>query len=280
MRRYASLLPVLLALSPAAASAQGVDVDLELVLAVDVSRSMDFEEQRLQRQGYVAAFRHPEVIQAIESGATGRIAVTYVEWAGPAHQTVIVPWTILSGPSDALAFADRLDGSEMLRERGTSISSGLFFASQLFEGSGVNAMRQAIDISGDGPNNMGPPVLPTRDRVVSQGITINGLPILLRPGGGFGPYGIADLDIYYEDCVIGGPGAFVVTVDDPARFAVAIRRKLVLEIAGLTPRPATTADRLVVPVAEFSQPSRVDCLVGEKARSRWLFRPSRQPSRP
>jgi hypothetical protein len=258
------LLPILLALSPAAVSAQGVDVDLELVLAVDVSRSMDFEEQRLQRQGYVAAFRHPEVIQAIESGATGRIAVIYLEWSGPAYQTVIVPWTILSGASDALAFADRLDGGEMLRERGTSISSGLFFASQLFEGSGVNAMRQAIDISGDGPNNMGPPVLPTRDRVVSQGVTINGLPILLRPGGGFGPYGIADLDVYYEDCVIGGPGAFMITVTGVEQFPEAIRRKLVLEIAGTTPEPK------LIPAAAFVPQPRIDCLIGEKSRGRWF----------
>ena len=267
MPRYASLLrllPILLTLSPAAASAQGVDVDLELVLAVDVSRSMDFEEQRLQRDGYVAAFRHPEVIQAIESGATGRIAVTYVEWAGPAHQTVIVPWTILASEADARAFADKLGEGEMMRERGTSISSGLFFTSQLFEGSGVNAPRQAIDVSGDGPNNMGPPVVPMRDRVVAQGITINGLPILLRPGGGFGPYGIADLDVYYEDCVIGGPGAFMITVTDVEQFPEAIRRKLVLEIAGAVPEPK------LIPAAAFVPQPRIDCLIGEKSRGRWF----------
>jgi hypothetical protein len=251
-------------LPPAAVQAQGTDVDLELVLAVDVSRSMDHEEQRLQREGYVAAFKHPEVLQAIESGATGRIAVTYVEWAGPTYQSVLVPWTILSSPADAMAFADKLGKSEMMRERGTSISSGLFFASQLFEGSGVNAMRQAIDVSGDGPNNMGPPVVPMRDRVVAQGITINGLPILLRPGGGFGPYGIADLDVYYEDCVIGGPGAFMITVTDVEQFPEAIRRKLVLEIAGAVPEPK------LIPAAAFVPQPRIDCLIGEKSRGRWF----------
>jgi hypothetical protein len=251
--------------STSAAPAQGVDVDLELVLAVDVSRSMDFEEQRLQREGYVAAFKHPEVLQAISSGAIGRIAVTYVEWAGPAYQTVIVPWTILSSAADALALAERLDDGEMLRERGTSISSSLFFTSQLFEGSGVNGMRQAIDVSGDGPNNMGPPVVPMRDRVVAEGITINGLPIMLRPGGGFGPYGIADLDIYYEDCVIGGPGAFMITVTDVDQFPEAIRRKLVLEIAGAQPEPK------LIPAAAFVPQPRIDCLIGEKSRGRWFM---------
>jgi hypothetical protein len=252
-----------MAASPEVASAQAVDVDLELVLAVDVSRSMDFEEQRLQRDGYVAAFQHPEVLQAIASGPLGRIAVTYVEWAGPAYQTVVVPWTILSGPDDALAFSKRLDGGEVMRERGTSISSSLFFTAQLFESSGVRGVRQAIDVSGDGPNNMGPPVIPTRDRVVAEGITINGLPIMLRPGGGFGPYGIADLDIYYEDCVIGGPGAFMITVDDVAQFPEAIRRKLVLEIAGIEPEPK------LIPAAFVAEP-RIDCLIGEKSRGRWF----------
>jgi hypothetical protein len=262
----------------AAGAAAQPHVDLELVLAVDISRSMDYDELGLQRQGYVEALRHPDVIQAIESGPNGRIALTYVEWAGTA--SVVVPWATISNRAEAEAFAARVGTAPIGRARGTSISLGLGFSARLFDTSGVRGLRRAIDVSGDGPNNMGLPVEQMRASVVADGITINGLPIMLKAVSAYGPYNIPDLDIYYEDCVIGGPGAFVVTVDDPARFAVAIRRKLVLEIAGLTPRPATTADRLVVPVAEFSQPSRVDCLVGEKARSRWLFRPSRQPSRP
>lgn len=260
---WSTLSVLFLAAASHGAMAQVESVDLELVLAVDVSRSMDFEEQELQRDGYAAAFRHPEVVAAIVSGPLGRIAVTYVEWAGPDIQVVMVPWTIVAGPEDAQAFADEIGTAEMLRERGTSISGGLEFAAGLFAVSGVEGLRRTIDISGDGPNNMGLPVARVRDQVVAAGITINGLPIMLRPGGGFGAYGIRELDIYYEDCVIGGPGAFIVTVDEPSQFPAAIRRKLVLEIAGVLPLPGLTPAVATVP--------RIDCLVGEKRRERYLF---------
>lgn len=257
-------LPVLLLMVPLdLAMARAESVDLELVLAVDVSRSMDFEEQELQRDGYAAAFRHPEVLAAIASGPLGRIAVTYVEWGGPDIQVVMVPWTIIVGPGDALAFADRIEAAEMLRERGTSISGALEFASGLFSSSDIEGLRRTIDVSGDGPNNMGLPVTQARDKAVAAGITINGLPIMLRPGGGFGVYGIRELDIYYEDCVIGGPGAFIVTVDNPSQFPAAIRRKLVLEIAGAPPPPQ------LMPVVATA--ARIDCLIGEKRRERYLF---------
>ena len=187
------------------------DVDLELVLAVDVSRSMDYDEQRLQRDGYVAAFRHPEVIAAISSGALGRIAVTYVEWAGPFYQTIVVPWTILANGADAEAFATKLAAAPLMNETGTSISGGLSFSAQLFDTSGARGLRRAIDVSGDGPNNMGLPVAPMRDQLVEEGITINGLPIMLKRSYSFGPFNIPNLDVYYEDCVIGGPGAFMIT---------------------------------------------------------------------
>jgi Protein of unknown function (DUF1194) len=256
---------------PAAAFGQDY-VDLELVLAIDISRSMDLDELGLQRQGYVEAFRHPEVIRAIEAGTNGRIAVTYVEWAGSAYQSVLVPWSIISNQAEAEAFAARIGAAPLERERGTSISQGLDFAAGLFASSGASGLRRAIDVSGDGPNNVGLPVAPMRDRVVADGITINGLPIMLKTVVAAGPYNIPNLDIYYEDCVIGGPGAFVVTVDDPARFVVAIRRKLVLEIAGAAPQsPPREAGARVVPVADARPVPRVDCLVGEKARSRWLY---------
>ncbi len=238
-------------------------VDLELVIAVDISRSMDYEEQQLQRDGYVEALRHPEVVAAIQSGSTGRIAVTYVEWAGPFHQAVVVPWRTVSDQAEADSFAAAVGAAPIVRERGTSISQGLEFSAGLFGISGVDAPRQVIDISGDGPNNMGLPVVPVRDQIVAQGITINGLPIMIRPSFAFGPYSIPDLDIYYEDCVIGGPGAFMITVDDMAHFAVAIRRKLVLEIAGAMPEP-----RLMR--ASYRAPPRIDCMIGEKQRGRWL----------
>jgi hypothetical protein len=242
-----------------------VDVDLELVLAVDISRSMDYDEQELQRDGYVEALRHPEVIAAIESGPVGRIAIIYVEWAGPFHQAIVVPWTFVSGAAEAEAFAARVAEAPLVRERGTSISQGLDFASAQFAVSGARGGRRAIDVSGDGPNNMGLPVVPVRDRIVAEGITINGLPIMLKTSYAFGPYSIPNLDIYYEDCVIGGPGAFMITVDDPARFAIAIRRKLVLEIAGKMPEPR------LMKAAVLTPEPRVDCLIGEKQRGRWIY---------
>jgi hypothetical protein len=263
------LVPVPLALgamlalaTPATAQ---VEVDLELVLAVDISRSMDYDEQQLQRDGYVEALRHPEVIVAIQSGPIGRIAITYVEWAGPFHQAMVVPWTFVAGAAEAEAFAARVAEAPLVRERGTSISQGLDFASAQFAMSGARGARRAIDVSGDGPNNMGVPVVPVRDRIVAEGITINGLPIMLKTSYAFGPYSIPNLDVYYEDCVIGGPGAFMITVDDPARFAIAIRRKLVLEIAGTMPEP-----RLMKAAALTPEP-RVDCLIGEKQRGRWIY---------
>lgn len=261
--RFGAVLFVTLSLAGASA-AQDVDVDLELVLAVDVSRSMDHDEQELQRDGYVAAFRHPEVLAAIGSGALGRIAVTYVEWAGPYYQTVIVPWTILGGPADAVAFADALAEAPITRERGTSISGGLFHAGASFESNGARGYRRAVDVSGDGPNNAGLPVLEARAALVADGITINGLPILLRQPG-LSAYSIPDLDVYYENCVIGGPGAFMITVTEIKHLEAAIRRKLVLEIAGLPPR-------LMPAAAGLGPESDYDCLIGEKLRLRWLDR--------
>ncbi len=258
MRLFVPVLFVVAALAWRPAHAAGpVAVDLELVLAVDVSRSMDADELALQRQGYAGAFRHPEVIQAIASGALGRIAVTYVEWAGPSFQVVTVPWTLIAGRADAEAFAARVAAAPLQRQSGTSISGSLVFAAQQFDLSGFTGERRTIDVSGDGPNNMGLPVEMMRDRVVGEGITINGLPIMLKASYAFGPFNIANLDVYYEDCVIGGPGAFMITVDDPARFEIAIRRKLLLEIAGLPPR--------IMPAAAPLKAPRIDCLIGEKS---------------
>ncbi len=250
-------------IAAAAPAAAEVEVDLELVLAVDVSRSMDYDERLLQRDGYVAAFRHPEVIAAISSGLTGRIAVTYLEWAGAEQQSVVVPWRLIAGRDDAEAFADELAVAPITPQRGTSISGGLLFSARQLAANDFNGPRRAIDVSGDGPNNIGAPVAPMRDQLVEDGITINGLPIVLRPSHVIGPYGIPNLDVYYEDCVIGGPGAFLITVDDASRFGVAIRRKLVLEIAGLPPR--------IMPAADGSMPRpRIDCLIGEKLRRQWV----------
>ena len=258
LARLAGALGFICLAGPAAAA---VDVDLELVLAVDVSRSMDRDEQALQRDGYVAAFRHAVVIQAIRSGAAGRIAVTYMEWSGPDYQQVLVPWTIIGSRAEAVAFAASLDQVPTMRARGTSISGGLAAAARLFASSGVRSARQVIDVSGDGPNNMGLPVAPMRDLLVEQGIAINGLPIMLKTNDAYSLFNIPDLGVYYADCVIGGPGAFMVTVDDTNGFERAIRRKLVLEISGLSPR--------LMPAA-FRPAPRVDCMIGEKIRQQWM----------
>lgn len=248
------------AFSSLAAAAADTTVDLELVLAVDVSRSMDIDEQTLQRNGYVAAFRHKDVIEAISSGPTGRIAVSYVEWAGPAFQTTLLPWTIIDGADAAHAFADRLAAAPMSREHGTSISNGLIYVGPSFDGNGIAGERRVVDVSGDGPNNMGVPVNVARDPLVASGVTINGLPIMIKRPGGFAS--IENLDIYYEDCVIGGTGAFLVPVTDIQKLASAIRRKLVLEIAA---RPTA-----LVKASEVKTEPRVDCMIGEKLREQWM----------
>lgn len=255
--RIAALLAPLLA---GPSIAQDLAVDLELVLAVDVSRSMDSEEQELQRLGYAEALTHPDVIQAISLGAYGRIALTYVEWAGAGHQTVLVPWQVVSDLASARDFVARLQATPLTRERWTSISSGLLHAARLLDESGYEGMRRVIDISGDGPNNHGLPVLQARQAVLERGITINGLPITLKRNdrGGFGS--LADLDRYYEDCVIGGPGAFMVTIDSPDQFVPATRQKLILEIAGRMP----SGNRLLHRVAG------ADCMIGERLWRQWM----------
>ena len=251
-----ALLPV--AAAPAAAQVE--PVDLELILAVDISRSMDFDEHKLQRDGYVAAIAHPDVVSAITQGLHGRIALTYVEWAGPATQAVVVDWQVIDGPAAARRFAEELARVPIQRLHGTSISSSLAFVAPRFDTNAHEGIRRVIDVSGDGPNNMGPPVEAARDAVLARGITINGLPIMIKKGMGFSAIG--DLDVYYEDCFIGGPGAFIVPVHAAAEFAVAIRRKLVLEIAGRQPE--------LVPAQAAGQPRRIDCLIGEKLRQQWM----------
>ena len=253
---------VLQAYSVPRAAAQS-PVDLELVIAVDVSLSMDLDEQRLQRDGYVAAFRDAEIHKAIASGAHARIVVTYMEWAGPASQSVVIPWTVLDGPAAAIAFADKLEALPISRARLTSISAALKFSQDLFASSGAKGIRRVIDVSGDGPNNAGEPVVPVRDELVAGGIVINGLPIMLHTAVST-TFDIGDLDQYYGNCVIGGAGAFMVPVRELKEFASAIRRKLLLEISGLG-SPAQ-----IIPAQNVQPSEGYDCLTGEK-RWRWYF---------
>jgi len=261
MFRIVAFLVCLLA-APLVARATPPVVDVELILAVDVSWSMDVDEQRLQRQGYVDAIRHPDVIAAIEDGDWGRIAVTYVEWAGVGLTRTLVPWTIIANSSDADAFAAQLSSAPLGRMRRTSISNMLARAGPMFD-NGIDGMRRVVDVSGDGPNNQGISVTAARDELLKEGVVINGLPIMIKRGNPGGYFHLEELDIYYEDCVIGGFGSFMITVNDKARFQEAIRRKLILEIAGLQPD--------VIPVAWRSPdaPPRIDCMVGEKQWQRW-----------
>lgn len=236
------------------------EVDLALVIAVDISFSMDTDEQALQREGFAQAFRSPQVHEAIRSGMLGRIAVTYMEWAGAPDQKVIVPWTILDNPESLMAFADKISSTPLRRAQRTSISGAIDFGAKLFEDSGIQATRQVIDISGDGPNNQGRGVVQARDDTVAKGIIINGLPIMLRKPGYLD---IPELDVYYRDCVIGGQGAFTVPVRERDQFVEAIKTKILLEVANLMPEQPSLIQRI-------QNASPTNCLAGEMQwRDRW-----------
>jgi hypothetical protein len=213
-----------------------VAVDTALVIAVDVSRSMDPEEQALQREGYMLGLTSREFLDAVRNGSHGRIAVTYFEWAAIFDQKIVVPWRVIDGAATAQALVDELAHTPYRRAPRTSIYGALQFAKPLFDASRYEGLRRVIDVSGDGTNNMGPPVTIMRDEVVAAGITVNGLPIMLNRPFGSGT-DIPNLDVYYEDCVIGGPGAFVVAIHDRDQFKEATRTKLVQEIAGVPVRP-------------------------------------------
>lgn len=228
----AALTSIAAALAPEPAAA-GPEVDVQLVLAVDISQSMDEEEQRVQRQGYVTAMLSEDVARAIREGPIGRIAVTYVEWGGVAEQYVVADWTVIDGAESAQAFASALETAPLRTVQRTSIAAALTFAAGLFDAGGIESTRRVIDISGDGPNNQGGLVTLSRDEIVERGIVINGLPLMMREGGSW--YYLPNLDDYYADCVVGGPGAFIVPVRSLDGFAEAIRKKLVLEIAGREP---------------------------------------------
>ncbi len=236
-------------------------VDIELILAVDVSYSMDMDELAVQREGYAQAIVSKEFLQALKAGQIGKIAVTYFEWAASNDQKIIIPWRVIDGPETADAVAEEILKTPIRRASRTSISGAINFAMPLFEENPYHGLRRVIDISGDGPNNNGGPVLVARDAALEKGITINGLPIMVKEPS-YSTMDIENLDFYYEDCVIGGPGSFVVSIKDRDKFREAIRTKLLLEVAGRTP------ERPVVPVAE--KEPRVSCLIGEKIwQDRW-----------
>jgi len=236
-------------------------VDVELILAVDVSYSMDMDELAVQREGYAQAIASKEFMQALKSLPNGKIAITYFEWAASNDQKIIIPWRVIDGPETADAVADDILKTPIRRASRTSISGAIYFAMPLFDESPYKGLRRVIDISGDGPNNNGAPVTPARDEALSKGIVINGLPIMVKEPS-YSTMDIDNLDWYYEDCVIGGPGAFVVAIKDREKFKEAIHTKLIQEVA------SRTSAKKVVPVAE--KEPRVSCLIGEKIwQDRW-----------
>lgn len=256
-------------------------VDLELLLAVDVSGSVDAEEGRLQREGYISAFRSPEVIAAIQSGFQKRIAVAYIEWAGFDFQSDIVGWTMIQDKTSAYTFSAELEKQPIQTGPYTSISGAIDYAMPLFQNNGFEAPRRVIDISGDGPNNSGRLVTLARQEALAAGFTINGLPIINNRPSPYGRAPMPNLDLYYRNCVIGGPRSFTVVAEDFRSFAKAIRKKLILEIAGMVPEKRQTArrDRLrrvvqalaggISPRLAASRKESPPCNAGELRRRSW-----------
>lgn len=233
MRRRA-----LLSLAAGVAAADTPEpVDVLLVLAVDVSRSVDEDEARLQREGYRAGVSDPRVIEAITRGMIGAIGVAYVEWAGFEYQRLVLPWTRIASAGDAHLWSDRLAEAPRASLSWTSISAAIDFSRRVLGDAPFEGTRRVIDVSGDGVNNSGRAVERARDEAVADGIVINGLPIVNdRPTFGRGPP--VPLDLYYQNSVIGGFGAFMVVAEDFESFGNAVRRKLIREIADLGSTPA------------------------------------------
>lgn len=220
-------LPIL----PLGGSAQAPEpVDVLLVLAVDVSRSIDEDEARLQREGYRNAVTDSRVVEVIRRGMIGAVGLAYVEWAGFEYQRLVLPWTRIASQREADAWASALSEAPRASLSWTSISGALDFSRRTLAEAPFEGMRRVIDVSGDGVNNSGRPAEIARDEAVAQGITINGLPIINdRPT--FGRMPQVPLDQYFQQSVIGGPGAFMIVAEDFDAFGTAVRRKLIREIA-------------------------------------------------
>ena len=247
-------------------------VDLELVLAVDVSASVDPVEARLQRKGYVDALLDPGVIAAIQGGTHRKIAVTYVEWAGAQNTRMVVPWAVIEDRASAFAFSTFVEAAPVGFGHWTSISGAIRYSVPLFENNGYQGPRRAIDVSADGPNNDGQSPDKARDMAIALGITVNGLPIVNKRPQASGEPQIPDYDVYFRDCVIGGPGAFLVVAKDYNSFSKAIRRKLLFEIAGRLPagddiRYAAGSRRRSF-IHTVSDHQQFDCDIGKTLKQR------------
>ena len=246
MRSIRALLVLTLAgVAALPAIAQAAEqVDLLLVLAADVSRSVDSGKFQLQREGYAAAVSDPHVLDAIRSGRTGRIGLTYIEWSGLGSQRVVIDWTTISDAESAKVFGDRLlEAPRSFADR-TSISGAIEFAMNQLERAPYESQRRTIDISGDGTNNSGRDVSLARDEALAQGITINGLVILSETPLAWNPDHTnppGGLDNYYRNNVIGGPGAFVLAAQNFNSFGEAIIKKMIAEVAEADPPRRTLA---------------------------------------
>lgn len=242
---------------------QPQEVDVALVLAVDISGSIDYEEAELQRKGIVDAFMSREVIQAIQSGSLGRIGVSVVYFSSADYGVMSVPvnWMVVQDQASAINFSKALVAARRPSARGTSISDALELSLRMLETGPYHSVKQVIDVSGDGVNNAGRSVQEVRDEILAKNITINGLPIL--------DYSTPqDLDKYFEGCVIGGPASFVIPAKGFVDFARAMRRKLVLEISGLTPEQMPEGNPLIVKVAATPAPVRPVPAFPQAARPR------------
>jgi hypothetical protein len=239
-------------------------VDVELVIAVDISYSVEPDDLAAQREGYAKAIVSQEFLRNLQAGAIGKIALTYFEWSSTNDQKIVVPWRQIDGPEAAEAVATEIMQAPIRRGSRTSISSAIKFAMPLFEQNPYRGSRRVVDISGDGPNNNGGPVATARDTALQKGIVITGLPVMINatPLGSMDVNHIDHIDWYYEDCVIGGPGSFVVPITDRENFKEAIRTKLALEVAGRTPNRSTAPS--------VDKEPRVLCMIGEKLwQQRW-----------
>ena len=244
-------------------------VDVQLVLAVYISYSMDMDELATQREGYAEAITSREFLQALRQGPTGRIAITYFEWAGMYDQKIIIPWRLVDGPESAEAVATEIARTPVRRASRTSISAAIDYSVGLLEQSEFAGLRKVIDVSGDGANNQGVVVTQARDAALAKGIVINGLPIMMKQLS-YATMDIPDLDIYFERCVTGGPGSFVLAIKERAKFKEAIRHQLLMEVAGRMPEPNIAPHIVPASVQGGGPRANVDCMIGEKVwHERW-----------
>ena len=241
--------PVSAADRQVAAAPAAREVDVALVLAVDVSASVDEGEAGIQRAGYIQAMRDPKVLDAIKGGLNGRIAISFVEWASPTDQRLLVDWRVISDAASANSFADELEKAPYKPGSTTSISAGLDYSVKLLTTMPYKAMRRVVDISGDGYSEYGRPIKESRDMAVKAGITVNGLPVMNERA----KYREAippDLDKYYTENVTGGRGSFTLSVRKLDDFPRLILQKLILEIASLEKRPSFPFEAVT-----FNEPS-------------------------